>query len=389
MLRRAEIDRLVASLVADEIGRARKRAVDFAVWGAWTPETTVDEDGVGADSLTRLEVVARVNEFFHLHESGVEDYLLVRRTLGDWSEIVAEGLKLAGERITFRSSGSTGAPKTATHSMADLTAEIDAVWERIGPRGRILSWTPPHHIYGFLFTALLAARRDRPVVEMRAKAPSLRAVADGDLLVATPFQWALCLKAGGVDAEDVVGLSAAAPASEDIWSGAASAGIRLVEIYGSSETAGVGLREAGDAPFELLPRWSRGPGDAQLRDAGGALIDAPDALDWEVDRRFRPAGRRDGVVQVGGVNVDPAMVRAVLQDIDWVEEAAVRLDENGADGGRLKAFLATRGAPPEEEALQRVVQHCAERLEGPARPASFRLGSDLPRNAMGKLADWT
>lgn len=386
MLKRSEIDRLVVSLIADEVGRARKRAVDLGVWSSWGPETTIDEDGIGVDSLTRLDLVARLNEFFHLHESGVEDYLLVRRTLGEWGEIVEAGLKLSAERVTFQSSGSAGAPKRATHETARLVAEIEAVWDRIGPRKRVIAWTPPHHIYGFLFTALAPSRFALELVDARKKAPSLSGARAGDLIVATPFLWERLLRGGGVP-EDVVGLTAAAPAPESQWRAAETAGLRLVEIYGASETAGVGVRDSGSAPFELLPSWAQASEDQLLR-ADGALIDAPDRLDWTDARRFRPAGRRDGLVQVGGVNVDPEAVRATLLAHDWVAEAAVRLDAEAGADARLKAFVVLDVARPDDAALSALIAHCAAALSAPERPAQFRFGHALPRNAMGKLTDW-
>ncbi len=391
MLRRGEIDRLVVSLVADELGRARKRAVDLGVWAGWGPETKIDEDGIGVDSLGRLDLAARVNEFFHLHESGVEDYLLVRRTLGDWSEIVEAGLERAAERLTFRSSGTTGAPKPTTHLVARLAAEVDAVWARIGPRARIIAWTPPHHIYGFLFSALAPARFELELVDARVKPPSLRGARAGDLVVAAPFHWERLLRDAPTPPENLVGLTAAAPAPAALWERASASGLRLIELYGSSETAGVGARESGTAPFELLPGWRRSANAALLRD-GGEEVAPPDRLDWNDAARFRPAGRRDGVVQVAGVNVDPAVVREVLLAHGAVADAAVRLDEAGGADARLKAFIVPKDAQLEPAALaairEALTRHCADSLDAPARPARFDIGAALPRSALGKLTDW-
>jgi 4-coumarate--CoA ligase (photoactive yellow protein activation family) len=376
--------RLTVSLLADELGRIRGRAVDAAEWSAWGLATTIDEDGVGADSLARLELVARVNQFFHLHEVGTEDYLVVRRTVGDWAEIVRETLRLRAESLTFLTSGSTGEPRRVTHRWADLSAECEGHAALLPEARRVLALTPPHHIYGFLFTALGPAMRGLPVRDMRAAAPGRAgALAEaGDVIVATPFLWALALRAGARFAPGVTGVTSGAPMDAPTWAALREAGLgRLIEIYGSTETAGVGWRDAPDADFAALAHVEAAPPGLRRRSDGVALP-LQDALVWRGDR-FRPAGRRDGAVQVGGVNVYPDRVRAILLEHPEVADAVVRLD---ASGGRLKAFVAPRAAGADlSDALRR---HCADRLTAPERPARFAFGAALPVNAIGKAADW-
>lgn len=395
-LARDALSRVLVGLIADEIGRSRKRSLAPSDWAHWTPETTIDEDGVGVDSLGRLDLVARVNEFFHLHEVGSEDYLLTHRSLGEWVDIVDATLSRQFQRLTFQTSGSTGAPKRVTHLVADLEAEIAAFGDILGPVARVIGCPPAHHLYGFLFTVLAPARFGARCWDARAAAPSLLGRAQaGDLVVATPHQWALMLRAqrGQAVADGVIGVSSGAPTPSEIWRGAAEIGLaRLVEVFGATETAGLGWRAAGDAPFALLPTWRKVNADQLARlSAPDAPIAAPDHVDWLSDNQFRPGGRRDDAVQIGGVNIFPNKVARALAEHPMVRDCAVRPDGPGAEA-RLKAFVVLTEplSGPEAEAtmLRALHEHCQARMSAPEQPTSFRFGLSLPRNDMGKMTDW-
>lgn len=395
MLTRPDLERVLRSLIADEIGRARGRAVTPAEFSRWPGDVTIDEDGVGVDSVDKLSIIQRVNEFFHLHEIGSEDYLVVDNSLDRWTEIVAETLERKSERFTFRTSGSTGAPRAVTLDRARLEAELDAFEPEIGPMARVVAWTPPHHIFGFLFGALLPSRHGAPVVDARLKAPSFfgRAGKD-DLHVATPFIWRRLFQATLEGGDGAVGLCSGAPCPAETWRDARASGLLdFIEIYGATETGGVGFRRDDADPFELLPTWRRRDDDVDgdalaFADRPEAIVEAPDLLEFEDAARFRVTGRRDKAVQIAGVNVSLEETRAALLDHPMVKDAAVR--QNTADpDGRLKAFVVmTQPIDSADRAAGELRKLVQERLNAPARPTHFTFGDDLPRNPGGKLADW-
>jgi long-chain acyl-CoA synthetase len=389
--------RVIASLAADEIGSIRNRPLSPAESLAWTADTPVGEEGPGAlglDSLGRIDVATRVNQFFHLHESGIEDYLLTTPTLGGWERIVMEARRLGVANVSFRTSGSTGEPRTVTHAIADIAAEV-AEQRTILPKAtRILSLVPPHHIFGYIFTAALPEAAGLPVRDMRAVAPGrLRAeLTAGDLVVATPHLWHYLAASISAFPAGVHGVTSTAPMPADLSRRLHQQGLAsLTEIYGSSETAGIGWRRSPDAPFLLFDGWERAQDGEALRRAGGAWLPLPDRVAWEGERALRPVGRRDGAVQIGGINVFPARVAGVLREHEAVAEAVVRAFAPGGDAARmrLKAFVVPQEPAADVQALEENLRtFAAARLTGVERPTAYAFGSALPRDPMGKLADW-
>lgn len=386
--------RLVGDLVADELAHLRPGgAVEPPPWPA---DLLLDEQGLGLDSLERLSVASALNETLHLHESGVEDLLLVRRRFGEWVDLAGLGLDHAGLRITFRTSGSRGAPKPCTHALAALEQEVDVLADLLEGRRRVFSAVPAHHIYGFLFTVLLPARWSGVAVhDVRRMTPQALAarLAPGDLLVSHPAHWALVARHAGPLPPNVVGVSSTAPCPDAVATALADLGLqRLVQVYGSSETAGIGWRDRADAPYRLMPHWARLPGD----DTGLQRIlpgEDPvrhvlqDRLAWCGEDRFRVFGRHDEAVQVCGTNVFPERVRQVLLRHPQVQDAAVRRMTE-AEGERLKAFVVPRGDADRCALPQALDRWSAQHLTAPERPRAFTLGERLPVNALGKAADW-
>ncbi|WP_207461600.1 4-coumarate--CoA ligase [Azospirillum sp. SYSU D00513] len=388
--------RVLNDLLTEELKSLRPGgAASFGPgWGAETSVTAPRPGGIGADSLELLALATAVAQRFNLQDCGIEDYLLVRTTLGEWADLVIEGLRRGCRRLTFRTSGSTGAAKPCTHDISILEQEVDALEVLFAGRRRILSTVPSHHIYGFLFTVLLPRRLGIPVVDVRSRGPAAlaRIAEPGDLIVGFPSYWKL-LPLSVRFAPDVEGTSSTAPLPAGTADALALCGLgRLVEIYGSSETGGVGWRLAPGSSFTLFPHWEQDPAvpDGLVRlDSRGRperhLLS--DHLDWLDARRFQVKGRRDGAVQVGGINVFPDRVAEILSRHPAVSEARVRL-MRPEEGERLKAFIVPSAAEPEEELRASLTAWVDEHLSSPERPRAFAFGAALPVNAMGKAADW-
>ncbi len=391
------LPRFVVDLINAESKRLRPAGKPPSIVAS-APGTRLDEAGVGFDSLERLQLAAALSESLHLHESGLEDYLLARSSLGEWCEIAAESLRRFSATLTFRTSGSTGTPKPCPHPLAELEREVDALLALRSGGGRVLAAVPCHHIYGFLFTVLLPQRfGDVPVLDVRGYSPGSLAVLArrGDLVVGHPAFWAAVARAvpSGWPA-GVTGVTSTAPCPPETAEAMHAAGLsRLLQIHGSSETAGLGWRDDPHTPYTLLPHWERDLDGLRRasRPGGGtasATVMAPDTLEWLDRRRYRVGGRIDGAVQVGGVNVFPIRVGDVLRKHPGVAAAAVRL-MRPSEGQRLKAFIVPHDPGADADMLRRALDALvAEELSTPEQPRAYSFGRTLPTDPMGKAADW-
>ncbi len=385
------LQRFVCDLVAGELVRLRPGYRRRG--GAWDANLRFAED-LGADSLERLQLATAVADATHLHSSGVEDTLLAAETIGDWTQTLARGLESFSAELTFRTSGSTGQPKWCLHRLADLADEVELLAALVGRGGRLLSAVPSHHIYGFLFTILLPARLGCEVIDVRANVPAGLAgtLAPGDILVGFPEFWRAFVRTTVRVAPGVTGVTSTGPCPPDVARGVAECGLRLVDVYGSSETAGIGWRDDPAAPYRLLDHWRRGASDRELvrRSPDGAErpFTVPDWLEWEGQRLVRPAGRTEGAVVVGGTNVFPARIAGLLATHPEVAQAAVRL-MRADEGNRLKAFVVPRDPNADPTALRANLWAWIDtQLTTPERPKSIVFGAALPVGALGKPADW-
>lgn len=387
--------RVVTDLLAGELALARPGRPPAAP--PW-PGTWHFTDDLGADSLDLLAMGTALAEALHLRSAEVDARLLARPVLDDWVAAARAGLEAdgGGQALTFRTSGSAGTPKRCTHALATLWQETLVLAGLLPGRKRVLSAVPAHHIYGFLFTVLLPrALGIDEVVDLRVASPPacLGMLRPGDLVVAHPGWWEALARLQSGFAPDIAGVSSTAPCPDAVADALGAAGLRLVQVYGSSETAGVGWRDAGAAPFSLFPYWRGVDGVPELvrrlPDGGEARLSLQDTLEWIDGRHFRPAGRIDQAVQVGGTNVFPGYVAEVLRMHPAVADAAVRL-MRADEGRRLKAFIVPHAGHGDDPAAlgEALAAWVGERLATAERPAAWTFGERLPRQASGKPADW-
>ena len=396
-MRRPQLARVIAALVEsfqmDLVRKGRLAETDLlSAQSASRPpaareDIVIGEGDLGLDSLDRLALVTVMNDFFGLSVTGIEDYLLIRRRLGDWLDLVQAHLDRVGgdAQFAFSTSGSTGKPRKALHPLAllrsELTAQIAGPLATTGAPARVVALVPPHHIYGFLWTVLLPDMLGLDVLDLSQAAPTalFREGRPGDLVVGTPFGWGRICDCGRPLPAGLIGVTSGAPCPDATWTALGQAGLTSVtEVYGASETGGIGWRTGPDAPFRLLDdiaitrrRLSR----------GGRRLRVQDRLGWCGDTTFRVLGRKDKVVQVAGKNVNLDGLRTRLLRETGATDAAVRLVED-----RIACFIAT---PPQSEPQVRVALHALLRqLPAVERPASITFGAALPRTPMGKLASW-
>jgi long-chain acyl-CoA synthetase len=362
-------------------------------------------DDLGADSLEMMSLSAALADALRLRTQAAAQALYAKPSLDNWLQVACQALQAQGEALGFRTSGSTGSPRSCVHRLDALMQEMQAMAEVIGPVKRIITAVRSHHIYGFLFTLLLPHAMGHPGMPVRCLAgrPPLgldELLQSGDLVVGFPDWWRSVARLGPPVPEGVIALTSTAPCPDDVSQAVLDLGFaRLLHIYGSTETAGLGWRDwACAGSYALHPFWQRVPGDDQALQRTGQdgqinCIALQDQITWLDRHHFMPGPRVDGAVQVAGVNVQLAHVRQRLLTHPEIADVALRVHRFG-DQDRLKAFVVPRqmgmlhDATTQLALTHQLLDWVRQHLAPPARPAHVTLGPHLPVNAMGKPCDW-
>ena len=294
-----DLQRLISSLLLEELSRLQPSALAPADLRSWAADTEFDARSLGISAEAWRQLAECVCRCFHLHETEAEARLARSKRLGDWVEVVSDRIAEHAARISFQLPADTGERRLATHQLSGLVMEADffiseLIKGNFWPE-RIVACDAPHHIDGFVFGVLVPARLDADLWDVQGAEPTwLRQCRAGDVVAASLEQWVAGLHGlqGARIAEGVTGILSGAAATESLSSQLRQAGLeRLIEVYGSTTTSGIGWRDQAEAPFQLLPRWRRCEENPQrlLKAACAAAVSAPDRLEWLDARHFRVA----------------------------------------------------------------------------------------------------
>lgn len=297
--------------------------------------------------------------------------------------------------VTLTTSGSTGAHQSMAKTGAQLVGEGELVGKAFGlrPGDRVLSTVPPHHIYGLLWGVLMPLRSG---AAMLREGPLHAEAVVGEIerhrvthLVSVPAHLAAVAAADRAPA-GVVAFSSGAPLPSATGRALQERhGWRVVEVYGSTETGGIGSREPGQ---EL---WTPFPDATVSADPEGVLlVDSPrldpgaprpyrlaDRIELREGGRFALLGRVDGVVKVAGKRVALREVEERLLAVPGVRDAAALAQPSpGLRGEEIWVAVAASGHTP--ESLRTALSGW---LDPVALPRRIRVLEALPREATGKL----
>ena len=316
-------------------------------------------------------------------------------------------------------SGTTGAPKGAVLSHANLLANSTALsWAwRITADDRLVHALPVFHGHGLcaaLYTTLLTG----------ASAVLLPGFdTDGVLAAAAEHRATLFfgvptmyhrLAESGRSAELArlrLAVSGSAPLAARLHDRLSEKGVDVLERYGMTETLLTvsnpvdDVRRAGSVGFPLPGVELRlDPDSGEIEVRGPQVFDGyferPAATaDTLVDGWFRTGdladvddgyvrilGRSGDVVISGGFNVYPAEVEDVLLRHPAVAEVAVTGSPSDEWGEVVTAWVVpAAGSPARPPDVGELLAFCAELLSSYKRPRIVHFVSELPRNAMGKV----
>ena len=325
--------------------------------------------------------------------------------------------------LYFLTSGSTGFPKVAPRSHRNLVIAVrnmDAALGGIGGR-RFLGVVPFHHAHGFANSLLLPLLTGGSVLVVPSFLPHLLT---GELkhfrphvLMGSPFIYRiLSEKAGadhGLDGLEICLSSGAAIPCELVRQWRDRFGVRIRQLYGSSETGTISI-EMPCAPLDRLtagqplpnvevridPAFGRDEGCGEIlvrspaamsgylfsSNEGGTFLDGffrtGDLGRFDDDGNIVIQGRRKRIINLMGLKVDPVEIENLIRGIPGVTDCLVT--PAGEEGGCeiIKAlvcvgegFSLTRGD---------LIECCRSRLAEYKIPRVLEITDSIPEDMLGK-----
>lgn len=294
--------------------------------------------------------------------------------------------------VYLSTSGSTGTPKQILHTQEMMDIEGESVGRHFKDAKRLITLTPRQHLYGLSFAVFFPCIYKIPAVSLAPLPvqPWKTLLQAGDVLAGFPLFWEYFLKAGNTFPAGVTAVTSTGPCPKGLFKRLQEAGAqRVVELYGASETGGIGVRYSEEEPFQINDFWEVS-NDVEMpkihRKGIEGWLSFPDKVQFVPPRGIFPLKRMDRIVQVAGVNVSLNRVEKVLQEHPAVQACRVRL-MRPEEGKRLKAFVVLQAAY-NEEILPQLRAYLMKHLSSHEMPRSFTFGAALPTNSMGKDSDW-
>lgn len=297
-------------------------------------------------------------------------------------------------------SGSTGMPRGHAKRWGGLVENIGAEAQRMAEHmGRsdltgvtVCGTVPPHHMYGFESTVLIAMlggasfAAERPffpadVVQVLQQLPRPR------MLVTTPFHLKTTLDAEiDLPPVDLI-VCATAPLSPQM-AARAEAAFRapLMEIYGCTEAGQIATRRTTAGAEWQTYRALVLDGNGERAIVSGGHVPEPtplaDVLEVLSPTAFRLLGRSNDLINVAGKRSSLAHLNYHLNSIEGVQDGAFWLPpaESVEGVARLVAFVVAPGVPRE-----RLLAELRRRVDPVLLPRRIVTVDALPRDPTGKL----
>ncbi len=360
-------------------------------------------DGILTDSSTRSSRVPSMS------------LLSVTGTRRRWKE-----LSLSRVSLELFTSGSTGERKAVTKTLAHLQGEITVLEKTFGGRlgsCQVYSTVPHQHIYGLLFRLLWPLCVGRPfaddtVLLWEELGPRLNK-SPSACLVSSPAHLERISPAGKKSlkpAHPRMIFSSGGPLRESAVKFIRDkCGQAPVEVFGSTETGGVGWRQRNAVarvedwtPLQgvaLSCTDSNGSGRFRVRSpfvssSEGTLLMGDRGIVFK-DGTFRLKGRIDRIVKIAEKRLSLDDMERRLERHSWAAEAKIVLLEPHNGASRIlpgaAIVLNTRGRSRLKGVGRAVLatefrNHLRKSFDASTLPRSFRFIDTVPRNAQGKVS---
>jgi acyl-coenzyme A synthetase/AMP-(fatty) acid ligase len=303
----------------------------------------------------------------------------------------------AGRRAAWVfTSGSTGTPVAHQKTLGGLLDCMRVAAERLGlADGRshaVLATVPPQHMYGFESSVLLPLVSGNALCAEHPFYPAdicsaLAAVPRPRVLISTPIHLRALLSAGlPLPPVDLIVSATATLSGELAREVEQRCGTRLLEIYGSTETGSIALREpTRTAEWWLWPRVTLESSGEEAWAQGGHIEQRTrlyDVIEPLGGGRFLLHGRVADLVNIAGKRSSLGYLNHQLNSIPGVLDGAYFHGTADADGAvaRLGACVVAPGLDAAE-----ITAALRRRIDPVFLPRPLLMVPGLPRNSTGKL----
>ncbi|MEX3955107.1 AMP-binding protein [Trinickia sp. EG282A] len=312
--------------------------------------------------------------------------------------------------LTLYTSGSSGAPKPVSKTLAQFDAEVrtlEAQWGRTVGQATMLASVPHRHIYGLLFRLFWPLASGRPFDRATCGEPLelVRRLAHccAGAVVSSPAQlarWPALPGFGELIPAPCLFFSSGAPLDEaTALAFARRFGIAPAEIYGSTETGGIAWRQQ-----HVSSAWQPLPGVEVARDDTDTALAVrsphlshdgwhrtDDAVTFDENGRFRLRGRLDRIVKLDGKRVALPEIETALAAHSYVAQAAA-IVVSGTSRERLGVLVSLTGKGAvalrdvgRVELIRALRTHLAQYVDVVVLPRRWRFCTSLPTDGRGKL----
>ncbi len=368
-----------AALFLEVLSTEFSRQVGAVARAGWTLAAPLGEGGLDLSPEEQAACLARAGAFF-----GAPDLFNGRApaTFGD--AVSAISAAIATRLLFFRFTAAGGHGRDFDHPADRIFGEAAALANLLYGRRRIVSLVAPHSLMGFSLSVLAPNLLGLPSVDARNLSPEelQKMLSFGDAVVATPSLWRYLLTQGVKAPDNAMAVTFGEALSPELSAEIRKAGYGAQrEIYGSTESGLVGWRDTPSDPFALFEFWRRS-GDLLIRTSPAgesATVEPMDFMNWENERRFRLAGRRDGAVQIGGVNAFPDEIAARIAEHPAVAACDVSLSRHAGGIDRLVATITLASGPPSESVARSIDAWCRARLRPHERPRVYGFHDDAKK----------
>jgi 4-coumarate--CoA ligase (photoactive yellow protein activation family) len=378
-----QIARVLGASFADELSRRFNKHFDFLTIASWTGETAF---GAGGLDLGNEELTACAERCAVLF--GLDKSFFQKRTPANFQDAataIGEAVSEKLEFFTFKSAARDDDHAERQHRADEIYQDAAAAANVLYGRRRLLSLVAPHSLMGFELTILTPNLQGIETIDARGITPEdlSSTLAYGDVLIATPTLWRYMMRESLTSPDNTMAVSFGEAMAPDLAADMRKAGFGVLrELYGSTETGLMGWRDAPMEPFVLFDHWRHENGDPIRVSPSGEErpATAMDFLEWAGPRAFRIAGRLDGAVQVGAVNVQPQDVARQLAQHPAIADCEIRVSERGDGVTRLVAHIVLKeNAKPDEKTARDIDAWCRESLRQQERPRIFHFHSNTAR----------